>query len=87
MLRSARSCAGELHAHAMVNITLNDYANLGKTAGLESGLRMSWGGTHIGPLDCCCHAAATLHDATVVMTCMRRVYRSLRPNRRTRLYR
>ena len=78
MLKQARPCAGELDTRAMVYITLNDYANLGKTAGLESGLRRSWGGTHIGPLDCCCHAAATLRDATRVMTCMRHVYRSLR---------
>ena len=78
VLKQGRPCAGELDAHAMVNITLNDYTNLGKVAGLESGLRAPWGGTHIGPLDCCRYAAATLHDATIVMTYMRHVYCSLR---------
>ena len=29
MLKSARSCAGELRAHATVNITMTDYCNLG----------------------------------------------------------
>ena len=73
MLKQTRPCAGELDTRAMVYITLNDYANLGKTAGLESGLKTLWGGTHIGPLDCCGHAAATLRDATRVMTYMRHV--------------
>ena len=50
-----------------------DYCNLGKTAGLESGLKTLWGGTHISLLDGCCHAAATMCDATIVVTHVRYV--------------
>ena len=35
LLKQTRPCAGELDTRAMVYITLNDYANLGKTAGMR----------------------------------------------------
>ena len=70
MLKQTRPCAGELDTRAMVYITLNDYANLGKTGGLESGLKTLWGGTHIGPLDGFRHTNATMRDVTRVMTHM-----------------
>ena len=64
-----------------------DYCNLGKTAGFESGLKTLWGGTHISLLHGCCHAAATERDATIVVTHVCYVQRSLRHSCRTRPYR
>ena len=64
---------GRARPRAIVYITFTDYAKLGKNSRSESGLRTLWGGTHIwhiGPLDCCGHAAATLRDATRVMAHM-----------------
>ena len=43
--KSARPCAGVRDTHARVYITMTDYENLGKTAGLESGLKTLWDGT------------------------------------------
>ena len=64
---------GRMRPQARCCITISDYYNLGKIAGLESGLRTLWGGTHIGPLDGCCHAAANMCDATIVLTHVRHV--------------
>ena len=72
LLKSAR-CARACETTSAMLYMINDYANLGKTAGLESGLKTLWGGTHIGPLDGCGHADATLRDATRVVMHMRHV--------------